>query len=151
MVWFASALTSAATTAKPLPASPARAASIVAFRARRLVCEAIARDQRDDVADALRRDGEALDDLVGVLHVHDGGRRRARQLVIWRVISRIEAASSSVAPATVCTLSEVWSAKAETSSAWRFVSSAVSASERAVVSISSEEAESASACPVLEN
>ena len=64
--------------------------------------------------------------------------------MIWRVISRIEAASSSVAPATVCTLSEVWSAKAETSSAWRFVSSAVSASERAVVSISSEEAESAS-------
>src|SRR5829696_5852607 len=90
-----------------------------------------ARDQRDDVADALRRHGEALDDLVGVLHVE-------------RVISRIEAASSSVAPATVCTLSEVWSAKAETSSAWRFVSSAVSASERAVVSISSEEAESAS-------
>src|SRR6266404_2578626 len=41
-VWLASALTSEATTAKPLPASPARAASIVAFNARRLVCSATA-------------------------------------------------------------------------------------------------------------
>ena len=41
-VWAASALTSWATTAKPLPASPARAASMVALRASRLVCSAIA-------------------------------------------------------------------------------------------------------------
>ena len=40
-VWLASALTSAATTAKPLPASPARAASMVALSASRLVCAAI--------------------------------------------------------------------------------------------------------------
>ena len=40
-VWVARLLTSAATTAKPLPASPARAASIVAFSASRLVCSAI--------------------------------------------------------------------------------------------------------------
>ena len=40
-VWLARLLTSDATTAKPLPASPARAASIVALRARRLVCSAI--------------------------------------------------------------------------------------------------------------
>ena len=38
----ASSLTSLATTAKPLPASPARAASIVALSARRFVCSAIA-------------------------------------------------------------------------------------------------------------
>jgi hypothetical protein len=37
-VCAASALTSDATTAKPRPASPARAASIVAFSAKRLVC-----------------------------------------------------------------------------------------------------------------
>src|SRR6267142_1235892 len=37
----ASLRTSEATTAKPLPASPARAASIAAFSARRLVCSAI--------------------------------------------------------------------------------------------------------------
>ena len=35
------ALTSVATTAKPFPASPARAASIVAFNASRLVCPAM--------------------------------------------------------------------------------------------------------------
>ena len=40
-VSLASSLTSLATTANPLPASPARAASIVAFSASRLVCWAI--------------------------------------------------------------------------------------------------------------
>jgi hypothetical protein len=39
-VWLARFFTSFATTAKPRPASPARAASIVAFRARRLVWRA---------------------------------------------------------------------------------------------------------------
>ena len=37
----ARSLTSPATTAKPLPASPARAASMVALRASRFVCSAI--------------------------------------------------------------------------------------------------------------
>ncbi|GKT27762.1 hypothetical protein ADUPG1_004782, partial [Aduncisulcus paluster] len=37
----ASLRTSAATTAKPLPCSPARAASMAAFKAKRLVCRAI--------------------------------------------------------------------------------------------------------------
>ena len=41
-VWLASAFTSDATTAKPLPCSPARAASMVAFSASRLVCPAMA-------------------------------------------------------------------------------------------------------------
>ena len=40
-VSLASSLTSFATTANPRPASPARAASIVAFRASRFVCCAI--------------------------------------------------------------------------------------------------------------
>ncbi len=40
-VCFASSFTSFATTAKPFPASPALAASIAAFKARRLVCCAI--------------------------------------------------------------------------------------------------------------
>ena len=40
-VWLAKVLTSVATTAKPLPASPARAASMVALRARRLVWAAM--------------------------------------------------------------------------------------------------------------
>jgi hypothetical protein len=37
-VWLASDFTSEATTAKPRPASPARAASIVALSASRFVC-----------------------------------------------------------------------------------------------------------------
>ncbi len=40
-VCVASDFSSEATTAKPLPASPARAASIVAFNASRLVCPAM--------------------------------------------------------------------------------------------------------------
>ena len=40
-VWLARLFTSEATTAKPRPASPARAASMVAFSASRLVCEAM--------------------------------------------------------------------------------------------------------------
>src|SRR6185437_1692111 len=40
-VWLASDFTSDATTAKPRPASPARAASMVAFSASRLVCAAM--------------------------------------------------------------------------------------------------------------
>ena len=40
-VWAARLFTSAATTAKPRPASPARAASMVALSASRLVCAAI--------------------------------------------------------------------------------------------------------------
>ncbi len=41
VVWTAKALTSEATTAKPLPASPARADSMVAFSAKRLVWAAM--------------------------------------------------------------------------------------------------------------
>ena len=41
-VWPASAFTSFATTANPRPASPARAASMVALSASRFVCSAIA-------------------------------------------------------------------------------------------------------------
>src|SRR3546814_2572511 len=41
VVSFARSFTSSATTAKPRPAEPARAASIAAFRANRLVCSAM--------------------------------------------------------------------------------------------------------------
>src|SRR5438034_1615056 len=44
-VCSASAFTSDATTAKPRPASPARAASMVAFNASRLVCPAMVRSE----------------------------------------------------------------------------------------------------------
>jgi hypothetical protein len=64
-VWLASDLTSLATTANPLPASPARAASIVALSASRLVWPAI-------VADALRRLREPLDGRVGLVRLDHG-------------------------------------------------------------------------------
>jgi hypothetical protein len=50
-VSWARSFTSLATTADPFAASPARAASIVALRASRLVCFGDRRDQLDDVAD----------------------------------------------------------------------------------------------------
>ena len=53
-VSWASSLTSLATTAKPLPASPARAASIVAFSASRLVCSAMLVIDLDDAGDLQR-------------------------------------------------------------------------------------------------
>ena len=70
-VCTASDLTSEATTAKPRPASPARAASIVALSASRLVWPAIVLNQLDDVADLLRRIGERRHFAVGRLRLAD--------------------------------------------------------------------------------
>jgi hypothetical protein len=70
-------LTSAATTANPLPASPARAASIVALSARRLVC---ARDRGHgaDYGDgALGGVVQRADDVLGALGIGDGRLRHA--------------------------------------------------------------------------
>ena len=70
-VCAASVFTSPATTAKPLPASPARAASIVAFSASRLVCPAMLADQVHHVADARGRVGQAMHGALaglGALH-----------------------------------------------------------------------------------
>ncbi len=54
-VWLASDFTSEATTAKPRPASPARAASMVALSASRLVCAAMWRSVRRRARSAGRR------------------------------------------------------------------------------------------------
>ncbi len=70
-VCCASVFTSEATTAKPLPASPARAASIVALRASRLVWLAMLLMSLDDGADLLGGGPQFLhapDDLRGLLH-----------------------------------------------------------------------------------
>jgi hypothetical protein len=66
-----------------LPASPARAASIVAFSASRLVCAADCADQIDHVADLLRAIGQRLHDgisTVGILHRAFGDLGRLRHL-----------------------------------------------------------------------
>ena len=78
-VWLASDFTSEATTAKPLPASPARAASMVAFSASRLVWPAMSLMSlttspilRVAVSD------RALDGIVGLARLLDGARGDAR-------------------------------------------------------------------------
>src|SRR4026207_1932821 len=64
-VCTASDFTSEATTAKPRPASPARAASMVALSASKLVLPGDVLDELDHVARALRDLGEGGDVFVG--------------------------------------------------------------------------------------
>jgi hypothetical protein len=69
-VCTANDLTSEAAIAKPLPASPARAASIVALRASRLVCPAMARMSLfDDVGDLLRGLSQCCDLAICVVRL----------------------------------------------------------------------------------
>ncbi len=116
-VWPASDLTSEATTANPRPASPARAASMVAFSASRLVWAAMlwisvttspifcAPSASERAVSPLRR---ALSTARAAISV---------DCVTWRAISEIDEVSSSVALATVCTLVEVCSEAAATTPA----------------------------------
>ena len=103
-VWLASALTSDATTAKPRPVSPARAASMVALSASRLVCEAICEirpttDPMRSVASARER----IDWLVRSASP-TAARAMSTPLLACCPISLIEADSSSVAETLFSTL-----------------------------------------------
>ena len=103
----ASPLTSAATTAKPFPASPARAASMVAFSDSRLVRLAISRmisrtsPIRVETSANWRMVPSASSALPTASLV------MAIVLAIWLAISRDAAANSSVAAATALTLIRV--------------------------------------------
>ncbi len=105
-VWLARLFTSPATTAKPLPASPARAASIVAFRASRLVCPAMSSIRRTTspipAAVCASTPTRSAEPLASV----DARSTAAAASVMRAEISRIEADSSSVAAAS-------WSTPAE--------------------------------------
>ena len=70
-VCWASVFTSEATTAKPRPAAPARAASMVALSASKEVCDGDRLDQLDHRADALGGGGEAADRTVGAREIGD--------------------------------------------------------------------------------
>ena len=105
-VWFASAFTSEATTAKPRPASPARAASIVAFSARRLVCAAIA--VMSLITSPIRE--AACDNWAIRASVRSACFTAPMAILLdsctWPAISLTEALISSVAVATDATLLE---------------------------------------------
>jgi hypothetical protein len=114
LVWPARLFTSVATTAKPLPDSPARAASMVAFSASRLVWPAMplissttwpiccARSASARTRPPVwRASGTAFEGML------------ADCATCWPM-SRIEVDSSSVEVATVATFSEVWSEALET-------------------------------------
>ena len=109
-VWLASALTSAATTAKPLPASPARAASIVAFSASRLVCAAIL--EISPTTEPIRSAASSSERMVWLVRSVSATAERAISMpraACWP-ISWIEFDSSSVAATVRSTL---WLVSAE--------------------------------------
>ena len=117
------AFTSPATTAKPRPCSPARAASTAALSASRLVCSAMSLTAGDDLPDGLRLLGQRDDALGDGLHLlpHRGDRgsrllhrlpagprdfRRAlgisaTVLARWAACSAVCATSSTVATVSV--------------------------------------------------
>jgi hypothetical protein len=102
----ASSLTSLATTANPLPASPARAASMVALSASRFVCSAIA----VMVLTTLAISSEDSPSLATVALVASATctawpATRATSLAFC-AISRMETPISSEPAATVCTLTD---------------------------------------------
>ena len=116
-VWVARLFTSFATTAKPFPASPARAASIVAFSASRLVCEAMS--AISFTTSPMRAAAVESCAIVWSVELACAAASDATLALCstWRAISWIEAESSSAAVATVCTFDEACSAAAATAPA----------------------------------
>ncbi len=105
-VWLASDLTSEATTAKPRPASPARAASMVALSARRLVWAAMVL-MRPTTSPIRPADWASPWTVPSVSRAWPTARLAmpAACAACW-LMSLIEALSSSEAAATVSTLIE---------------------------------------------
>ena len=124
-VWLARFLTSDATTAKPFPASPARAASMVAFRASRLVCSAMSliRLTTSPMLCATWARPWIWSRLWPACVM--ASLAMAVAWVTWRLISWMELDSSSAAEATVCTLAAASSAAALTATACSLLRSAV--------------------------
>ncbi len=93
--WWASSLISLATTANPLPSAPARAASVVAFKARSFVCEAMSVMVGGDLADLGRGPAQllhALRDRVGPA---------ARLIAVAHALALFAAISPTVALALI--------------------------------------------------
>jgi hypothetical protein len=126
-VSWARSLTSDATTAKPLPASPARAASMVAFSASRLVCSAIWVITRTTLPiSADESPSLATVAFVVAASVTACAATPAASLAD-REISRIAEPISSVPAATVCTLRDTSSDAEASRPVWVEVSCALPA------------------------
>ena len=152
-VWEASAFTSVATTAKPLPASPARAASMLALSASRLVCWAMAvmmattspifwaESDRPLVRPSARRDSATASSAT------------LRDWAICRPIPSMEAESCSLAEATAPTLLVAVPAASAAARVRCAVSDAIPATARAepVTSSAATDREPATACTVRSN
>ena len=107
-VWVASDFTSLATTAKPLPASPARAASMVALSASRLVWLAmlLMSSTTVPICSAVARSSVTFLTTSSVCAIAPP--ETCEDSDAWRPISSIEAVSSWVAALTDWTVAEVW-------------------------------------------
>gem|GEM_PF-6212985 len=141
----ASSLTSPATTANPLPASPARAASMVALRARRLVCsEMTATDFNTSPMRSLERSSsDTVPAAAWALST-------ASCTMLWALvakveISRIATLSSLPAVASESTPCETSSAEVDGSCARVEESPAASRSDEATRSSSAEDSSRRSA------
>ena len=149
-VCTASDLTSEATTAKPLPASPARAASMVALSASKLVCPAMLRISLTTspifcapcaspaISPSVARASSVASPTMLPVWVS------------WRLISAIERDNSSAATAAVSTLVEA-SLKAPTALSarcvvWSEEPNRMPAVERMAVALSETLVSSASTC-----
>jgi hypothetical protein len=124
-VWSARDLTSEATTAKPLPASPARAASMVALSASRFVWLAISL-----IRLTISPIFSAAFARVRTSWLVRSASVTASPVILelsftWRAISEIDEESSSAAAATVWTLAVACSEAAATAVVWLLVCSAV--------------------------
>ncbi len=127
-VWAASAFTSVATTAKPRPAAPARAASIVALSASRLVWSAI---EEIRVTTSPTRCAPALSAWTSCAVAAASWTAvwaRSAEDPTWRPISSTVEPSCSAATATVVTLVEACSAAAAALVDWPAVWVAVALS-----------------------
>ena len=123
-VSWARSLTSLATTAKPLPASPARAASMVALSASRFVCSAI-EVMTLTTSPISRLESPSLATVPLACCASSAADCATRTASVEDCeISRMLAVISSVAAATVCTLRDTCSAAAAAEPAWAEVSSA---------------------------
>ena len=120
----ASSLTSLATTAKPLPASPARAASIVALSASRFVCSAIEVITLTTLPISAEDSPSFATVAVVVAAASTALAATALASAAFEAISRIEAPICSAPAATVCTFRDTSSAAEATTPDWALVSPA---------------------------